>query len=129
MKLLIATLLAGFLFSASARKARADIITPVMVRATSEFGAGTGVDRLIDGSGLDGIGPVDAQLHDSTESNMWISGCRNAGLPCGVRSVVQAISSDSEFLGLTSKSYSREPICQWRSLTRIFSVKNGRAVS
>ena len=50
----------------------AEIVTPASVTATSSFVALP--ENLIDGSGLDGIGNVEDQLHDTDELNMWISG-------------------------------------------------------
>ena len=61
----------------------ADIVTPSDVRATSQFGLGIFVDNLIDGSGLDGEGSIEDQLHDNIPEGMWFSGCGDAGLPGG----------------------------------------------
>ncbi len=61
----------------------AEIITPSVVTATSQFGLGIFIDNLIDGSGLDGIGDDESQLHDNTAGNMWFSGCGDAGVPGG----------------------------------------------
>lgn len=52
----------------AARPAAADVITPVTATPTTEFAAAV---NLINGSGLDGVGPVQNQLHDNNENNMW----------------------------------------------------------
>jgi hypothetical protein len=54
----------------SASQAKADLVTPVSVSASSEFAAAA---NLINGSGLDGVGSVTDQLHDNNENNMWQS--------------------------------------------------------
>ena len=62
-----------------AQQATADIVTPANAQATSQFGLGIEVGRLIDGSGLDAAG----ELHDNSNANMWFSGCADAGIPGG----------------------------------------------
>lgn len=52
----------------AAAQARADVITPVSVTPSSEFAAAV---NMIDGSGLDGVGPILGQLHDNDENHMW----------------------------------------------------------
>lgn len=54
----------------SAGQARADLVTPVSVTPSTEFAAAV---NLINGSGLDGVGPVADQLHDNDEDFMWQS--------------------------------------------------------
>ena len=52
----------------AAGQARAEIITPVSVTPSSEFAAAV---NMINGSGLDGVGPILGQLHDNDENHMW----------------------------------------------------------
>lgn len=54
----------------AATQARADIITPTSVTASTQFAAAV---NMINGSGLDGVGPILGQLHDNNENNMWQS--------------------------------------------------------
>ena len=68
--------------------ASAEVITPSKVIGTSEFGFGIEVERLIDGSGLDGIGNIQDQLHTNqnstnTQLTMWHAGDISAGIPGG----------------------------------------------
>ena len=51
-----------------AAQSQAAVITPVAVTPSSQFAAAA---NLINGSGLDGVGPVLGQLHDNNENNMW----------------------------------------------------------
>ncbi|MEQ8836154.1 MAG: hypothetical protein RID07_05045, partial [Lacipirellulaceae bacterium] len=51
-----------------AQQAQADLVTPTAVSASSEFAAAV---NLINGSGLDGVGPVPGQLHNNDENGMW----------------------------------------------------------
>jgi hypothetical protein len=86
VKLLITVFLISVMCVLSIRETLADIITPVAVRSTSQFGGGAGdpaAARMIDGSGLSGIGPTESQVHDSVETNMWITGCSDGGIPGG----------------------------------------------
>ncbi len=90
------TLIAVCLSGAMIQTARADVITPTSVSATSEFGAvdvfGDGnfsavfVENLINGSGLDGIGDILLQQHDNDANGttMWHAGCFDAGIAGGV---------------------------------------------
>lgn len=58
----------------------ADVVAPNHVKATSQFGVDViFAESLIDGSGLDDIGPVPDQLHDTQDVNMWFSGDQPAG--------------------------------------------------
>ncbi len=79
-----AVVFASVLVFSAAGIVSADIIAPTEVRATSQFGLGViVVDSLIDGSGLDGAGPIASQLHDNDDDNMWFSGCEDAGIAGG----------------------------------------------
>jgi PEP-CTERM motif len=60
--------LAGCCLFAMASAVRGDIVTPVSVVASSEFAA---ANNIINGSGLQGAGPVEGRLHDNNENNMW----------------------------------------------------------
>jgi len=51
-----------------ATQSQAAVITPTAVTASSEFAVAA---HLIDGSGLDGVGPVTGQLHNNDENGMW----------------------------------------------------------
>ena len=51
-------------------QASAEIVTPTAVTPSSEFAAAI---NTINGSGLSGVGPVETQLHDNNENNMWQS--------------------------------------------------------
>lgn len=51
-----------------ATQARADLVTPMTVTASSQFAA---PENMINGSGLDGVGPVPGQLHNNDENGMW----------------------------------------------------------
>jgi hypothetical protein len=51
-----------------ATQARADVITPVSVTPSTQFAAAV---NTINGSGLDGVGPILGQLHDNDENHMW----------------------------------------------------------
>lgn len=63
----LGSLAAALLLAVSAQ---ADVITPVSVTPSSEFAAAI---NLINGSGLDGVGPVEDQLHNNDENSMWQS--------------------------------------------------------
>jgi|GEM_PF-2396325 len=58
----------ALMLALSAVQTRAEIITPVSVTPSSEFAAAA---NMINGSGLDGIGPILGQLHDNDENHMW----------------------------------------------------------
>ena len=76
-----ATVVLSFFF---APLAVGDIVTPSGALATSQFGLGViTVDGLINGSGLDGAGAVEDQLHGNVNSDMWLSGCEDAGIDGG----------------------------------------------
>ncbi len=60
--------LAGCFLLAIVSTTRGDIVTPVSVVASSEFAA---ANNIINGSGLQGAGPVQGRLHDNNENNMW----------------------------------------------------------
>ena len=68
---------AAILLMIAAAPVWGEIVTPVSVSVTSEFAAGV---NLINGSGLSGDGPVETQLHDNVENNMWQS---FSGTPIG----------------------------------------------
>lgn len=57
---------------ASVRIAQADIVTPVSATASSSFAIPP--SALIDGSGLNGVGPIPGQRHNNNENGMWIAG-------------------------------------------------------
>ena len=60
-----------------------DIVAPSNVAATSQFGLGLEIQNVTNGSGLDGVGPIEDQLHDNDPNHMWIAGCADAGVPGG----------------------------------------------
>lgn len=52
-------------------QAEADVVTPALpVARSTEF---ADADNLANGSGLSGVGPIETQLHDNVETNMWQS--------------------------------------------------------
>ena len=84
--LALASLLFGF-----ATLGYTEVITPSTAKGTSQFTTNNDpegtitVNELIDGSGLDGVGPVESQMHDNDDFNMWFSGDVEAGFgPSGV---------------------------------------------
>ena len=56
------------LLSLLAVQVRADVVTPTVESFSSEFAAAA---NTVNGSGLSGVGPVETQLHDNNENNMW----------------------------------------------------------
>jgi hypothetical protein len=60
------------LFGMLAGDTRGDIVTPVSAIATSSFAIPP--SALIDGSGLNGVGPIQNQRHSNNENAMWIAG-------------------------------------------------------
>ena len=84
MKFLTPVIVGAVLSFVLGQQATADIITPSGVKATSQFGLGIiVVGSLVDGSGLDGNGPIEGQLHSNVDAHMWFSGCGDAGIPGG----------------------------------------------
>jgi hypothetical protein len=89
----------GFLGVFSAQL-QAEVITPVVARATSTFNVGPDgplVEDLINGDGLDGAGPVETQLHDMEENNGWLSGCTNTGIDGGSPEELGVVCADDLF--------------------------------
>ena len=78
--------LLGFLSAAAAivavAPATAAVLTPASAVATSSWYAPISPDRLIDGSGLSGVGPLLSQTHDNDPAGatMWHGGPNDAGL-------------------------------------------------
>lgn len=86
MRLIVPLLLPSVVVLGLSRPLSADVVAPSHVKATSQFGVGViSAESLIDGSGLDAVGPVEDQLHDTLDVNMWFSGDEPAGFgPSGV---------------------------------------------